>query len=371
MRRLKILLLSAYDASSHRYWHQLLTQRLTDFDWTVLSLPDRHFYWRMRSNALTYALLHREALLADYDLILATSMVDLCGLRGLLPSLGRIPTVLYFHENQFAYPVRKASSNIINSQLVSVYSSLCADRVLFNSSYNRQSYLDGGNELFRKMPDGVPENAMADVEGISEVLPVPILPAPVRLAADSNNRSSDRVLEIVWNHRWEYDKQPEVFFAAMELLQCHGVDFVLHVMGQSFREIPPCFSQAKDTFGERIVTWGYQPRAAYLTVLQKADIVVSCAAHDFQGLGMLEAISHGCVPVAPARVAYVEYVPGALLYQCEAGDSSEPTVVYEKIASLLQGEWPSAPDVTYYYAENLLEQYRQLILDTVSPDTAH
>ena len=119
------------------------------------------------------------------------------------------------------------------------------------------------------------------------------------------------------------------------------------------------------------MTWGYQPRAAYLTVLQKADIVVSCAAHDFQGLGMLEAISHGCVPVAPARVAYVEYVPGALLYRCEAGDSSEPTVVYEKIASLLQGEWPSAPDVTYYYAENLLEQYRQLILDTVSPDTAH
>ena len=312
MRRLKILLLSAYDASSHRYWRQLLTEHLTAFDWTVVTLPDRHFYWRIRSNALTYALQHREALSGEYDLILATSMVDLCGLRGLLPALGRIPTVLYFHENQFAYPVRKPNSNIINSQLVSIYSSLCADRVLFNSNYNQQSFLSGAKTLFKKMPDGVPANAMADVERTSEVLPVPIQTGPTGSAAVSIERPSSRVVEIVWNHRWEYDKQPEVFFAAMQLLQNHGVDFVLHVMGQSFREIPECFTQAIDTFGERIVTWGYQPRNAYLKVLQQADIVVSCAAHDFQGLGMLEAISHGCVPIAPARVAYIEYVPEPL-----------------------------------------------------------
>jgi len=117
----RILLLSAYDASSHRYWRELLADRLTDFDWAVVALPDRHFYWRIRSNALTYALQHRDILAEGYDLILATSMVDLCGLRGLLPAISQIPTVLYFHENQFAYPVRKPSSNIINSQLVSVY----------------------------------------------------------------------------------------------------------------------------------------------------------------------------------------------------------------------------------------------------------
>ncbi len=362
--RLKILLLSAYDASSHRYWRELLAEQLDEFDWTVVSLPDRHFYWRIRSNALTYVSQHNEKLSADYDLVLATSMVDLCGLKGLLPKVSRIPSVLYFHENQFAYPVRKPGTNIINSQLVSVYSSMAADRVLFNSNYNRQSFLSGANELFKKMPDGVPSNVMDKVASVCEVLPVPIQSANRSRSIDGPGYgASDRPLEIVWNHRWEYDKQPEVFFAAMARLQNHGVDFVLHLMGQSFREMPPCFAEAKDTLAGHIQTWGYQPRAEYLGILQQADMVVSCAVHDFQGLGMLEAICYGCVPVAPARVAYGEYIPQELLYQCEANRENEDEVLFNKIISLVQGEWPSVPDVSRYSAENLLDQYRQVIIE--------
>lgn len=363
MKKPRILLLSAYDASSHRYWRELLTDNLNEYDWTVVTLPDRHFYWRVRSNAMTYALQHRDALLADYDVILATSMVDLCGLRGLLPALSRIPTILYFHENQFAYPVRKPSSNIINAQLVSIYSALCANSVLFNSHYNRQTFFSGANALFKKMPDGVPANATTDIENNSDVLPVPIH-SPVTVKAPAYNK--DTVLEIVWNHRWEYDKQPEVFFAAMTLLQQRGVPFVLHVMGQSFRESPPCFAEAKKSLHEHIATWGFQPKNSYEKILQQANVVVSCAAHDFQGLGMLEAISHGCVPIAPARVAYTEYVPEALLYHCNTGDSNEPAVLSEKITSLLQAEWPVAPDVSGYMLESLLDQYRQKITEAIS-----
>ena len=364
MTKPRILLLSAYDASSHRYWRELLTHQLTEFDWTVATLPDRHFYWRVRSNAMTYALLHRDTLQSDYDLILATSMVDLCGLRGLLPSISHIPTVLYFHENQFAYPARKPSSNIINAQLVSIYSALCADRVLFNSHYNRQTFLAGANTLLTKMPDGVPRDAMADVDRLSEVLPVPIH-APAT-AVSATTRDSGKGLEIVWNHRWEYDKQPEVFFAAMHLLQQAGVHFVLHVMGQSFRESPPCFAEARESLKEHIVTWGYQPKDRYEEILRQANVVVSSAAHDFQGLGMLEAISHGCVPVAPARVAYTEYVPESLLYHCDAGDSSEAALLFEKLAALSKAERPVAPDVTKYYADNLLDQYRELLADAIT-----
>lgn len=365
MKRLKILLLSAYAASSHRYWRELLVEHLTEFDWTVVELPDRHFYWRVRSNALTYAMEHRKTLLEPYDLVMATSMVDLCGLRGLLPSISSIPTILYFHENQFAYPVRKPSSNIINSQLVSVYSAMSADRVLFNSEYNMQSFLNGARELFEKMPDGVPANVMGGVESNSRVVPVPILTGLAAHDAGHRAKRTDRALEIVWNHRWEYDKQPEVFFAAMQMLQEHGVEFVLHVMGQSFREVPPCFNQARESLGDRVATWGYQPRESYLQILRRADFVVSCAAHDFQGLGMLEAISLGCVPVAPARVAYREYIPSSFLYQSEIGDNAEPEFLFNKINSVLDGEWPSAPDVSRFYMADLVSKYRQAINKTI------
>ena len=253
----KILLLSAYDASSHRYWRELLVDQLTDFDWTVLALPDRHFYWRVRSNALTFALENSEALAVHYDLILATSMVDLCGLRGLVPSLSQTPTLLYFHENQFDYPLRKPSSNIINTQLVSIFSALSADRILFNSNYNKESFLDGASALFKGMPDGVPGDVMESVEQKSIVLPVPISTG-LGLSSSSESEDDKRV-QIVWNHRWEYDKQPEVFFLAMNLLQDRGVEFDLHVMGQSFREVPECFEQAKETLSDRIQTWGFQP----------------------------------------------------------------------------------------------------------------
>ena len=53
---------------------------------------------------------------------------------------------------------------------------------------------------------------------------------------------------IVWNHRWEYDKQPEVFFDALLRLKNAGYSFKLHVLGQSFRKVPACFAQAKLDF---------------------------------------------------------------------------------------------------------------------------
>ena len=51
----KVLLLSGYDASSHRHWRKLLEEELIEFDWTQLALPDRHFSWRARGNSLTFA----------------------------------------------------------------------------------------------------------------------------------------------------------------------------------------------------------------------------------------------------------------------------------------------------------------------------
>lgn len=116
MKRGRILLLSAYDAASHRYWHQLLRQELNDWDWQLLTLPARHFSWRIRGNPLYWAQACRETLEQAYDLVLATSMVDLSTLRGLVPALAGIPTLLYFHENQFAYPSGQARHGSLEAQ---------------------------------------------------------------------------------------------------------------------------------------------------------------------------------------------------------------------------------------------------------------
>ena len=46
---------------------------------------------------------------------------------------------------------------------------------------------------------------------------------------------------ILWNHRWEYDKNPDRFFNALFELDEHGIDFRLVVLGESYEKRPPVF----------------------------------------------------------------------------------------------------------------------------------
>ncbi len=86
---MRVLLLSAYEAVSHRYWAQSLMTQLDDVSWTLLALPPRHFAWRIRGNPLSWMLKEHDTLSQSFDVVLATSMVDLATLIGLFPHLGR------------------------------------------------------------------------------------------------------------------------------------------------------------------------------------------------------------------------------------------------------------------------------------------
>jgi len=134
---MKALLLSAYDAQSHRRWRRGLVDAMPDVDWTVLALPPRNFSWRVRGNSLSWAFSERHTLEQPFDVLIATSMVDLSALRGMVPSLAAVPSVVYCHENQFAYPNQPGRMQRNEPKITSLYTMLAADRVLFNSEYNR------------------------------------------------------------------------------------------------------------------------------------------------------------------------------------------------------------------------------------------
>jgi len=296
-------------------------------------------------------------------------MVDLNSLRGFLPALGAIPTIVYFHENQFVYPERSktdgagntGSKNLINAQITSIYSALCADRILFNSQYNRQTFIDGACALLKRMPDCVPLKEITQhITERAAVIPVPIAETgPHELHSTNSVKKTTCEKKIVWNHRWEYDKQPDVFFNAMRRLADSGVPFRLHVMGQSFRTVPACFGEAREALSGHIDTWGHQPAEEYYRVLATADIVVSTALHDFQGLSTLEAINCGCVPVAPRRVVYPEYLAQEFLYSVETGD--EAGSLYLHLLNLLNHHaLPEPPDVSSFSVAHCLDKYRAL-----------
>ncbi len=101
-------LLSAYRADSHAAWGDWLLSSQDQYDWQRFELPGRHFRWRIRGNPLSWL---DQMPATPPDLIVATSMVDLSTIKGLHPRLAHVPTVYYFHENQFAYPVTDGQFN--------------------------------------------------------------------------------------------------------------------------------------------------------------------------------------------------------------------------------------------------------------------
>jgi glycosyltransferase involved in cell wall biosynthesis len=353
---MRVLLLSAYDAESHRYWHTLLRAGIPDWQWTLLTLPPRHFAWRVRSNALTWSAGDGAALAGDYDLLLATSMVDLATLRGLVPGLTRIPNIVYFHENQFVYPRGQGRHGLLEAQLCTLYSALAADRLVFNSAFNRDSFLDGSDELLAAMPDGVPRDVSALIGEKSSVLPVPLATETIQRTAVPSEP-----LQLIWNHRWEYDKGPDELLALCRTVIDSGLAVVVHVVGQQFRRQPDAFAELRLLLEAAGVlgSWGYlEDRRRYLERLASCDVVLSTALHDFQGLSVLEACALGCTPLVPDRLVYPEWVDAGFRY-------SDREDALEKLKNLarhkLRGQALPRQNVSRFAASTLLPRYRALL----------
>ena len=296
----RALLLSGYHADSHARWADGVSAALANYEWTTLTLPPRHFRWRLRGNAWWWAL-QAEQTRERYDLVLATSMVDLASLIGLCPQLGDAHKVLYFHENQFSYPRQHDDPFDINLGIANIYSALAADVIAFNSRHNLETMLTGVDELVTRLPDFAPRQTADLIRQRSHVIAVG-LEDHWFTPRDAQPRD---VLQIVWNHRWEYDKAPDRLFDALQLLD--DVPFELHVVGRQFRTIPQAFRHGRQALADKIGTWGYVESAtSYRQLLRSCDLVVSTALHEFQGLAVLEAVASGCIPVVPDRLSYQE-----------------------------------------------------------------
>lgn len=338
----RVLLLSAYRSDSHAFWSDWLQRNIAGIDWQVCELPGRHFAWRIRSNPLSW--LDRMPAQPP-DLIVATSMVDLATLRGLQPQLAGVPVWYYFHENQLAYPVSKKQIRSVEPCMVQLYGALAADRLLFNSAFNRDSFLDGIDPFLAQMPDGVPDGIRARLAPKCRILPVPVEPVPA-------GAERDRRL-IVWNHRWEYDKRPEVFAEAMLALTDRGIDFRIALLGRRHRNTPDALRTIREKLPDRIMADGRVSRERYRELLGRAGIAVSTAAHEFQGLGMLEAASAGARPLVPDALCYREQYPDR--YRYPPGDV--PSLV-ERLASWIEGALPDRADVSAWTVPATADQWR-------------
>ena len=304
---MKILALEPYYGGSHKAFLDTWIGK-GRHQWDLLTLPANKWKWRMRVAAIHFAEDVNRHLSRgqSWDMIFCSDMLNLAEFLGLAePKIRRIPTVVYFHENQLTYPSRYEQERDNHFAMTNMTTALAATAVWFNSAYHRDDFLLALEAFLKRMPDHRPLNAMEALRKKSVVYPQGIASPVIR------NMRVPGPIRILWAARWEHDKNPEDFFEALKRVKHKGVDFRLHVIGEQFKDAPEVFTWAKDFFSEHIDNWGYQKRREdYTAVLGQVDIVVSTANHEFFGISVVEAIAAGAYPVLPKRLSYTEIVSG-------------------------------------------------------------
>jgi glycosyltransferase involved in cell wall biosynthesis len=311
---MKVLFVEPFYGGSHR----LFADRVAAFsghEIELITLTAAFWKWRMRGAHLSLAAKIEERR-GRFECLLTTDMLSLAELVGIVPWLAALPSVVYFHENQLSYPVPKGEAPDVHFGFTNISTALAADRLVFNSRFHLEEFVGGIDPFLRAMPDRRPRRLGESVRPKSSVV-YPGVDGE-ELGRFRAGRRREKPLTILWNHRWEFDKCPEIFFRVLGRLAADGLDFRVHLLGENFQAKPKPFLEAKEMLGERIATFGFLPgREEYIRSLWDSDVVVSTAVQEFYGIAVMEAACCGCHPLLPRRLVYPELYGEECLYDGE------------------------------------------------------
>jgi len=313
----RVLLLSPYHGGSHQAFATGLIQH-SSHQIDLLSLPPRFWKWRMRGAGMLLAQRAKKRR-KPWDLVLASDMMNLAEFRS-LSGLADLPHLLYLYG------------------FINLASAQAADRLVFNSRTHRDAFLAAIPRHLSAMPDCKLPDPVPGLKRRGRVLPVGCELHWLRRHAAGARDGGPPV--ILWNHRWEFDKDPDSFFAVIDSLAASGHDFRLILAGECSQVLPKAFLAARERHADRILSYGYVPRRQdYARLLGQADIVVSTAIQENFGVSVVEAIACGAWPLLPRRLAYPEVLPGPWHRECLYSGVDD---LQKRLGALLKGKLPAA-----------------------------
>lgn len=388
MRRLKVLLVEPWMSGSHAQWAWGY-QEASAHDVSIVGLSDGPWRWRLRAGAwpLSRRILEHISRNGVPDAVVISGLVDVAQLLGFvrrsLPAA--TPVTIYQHESQLLYPT--VNGNVDDEAALRNWSSWqAADRVLFNSNFHRDAVVAALPTFLERQPDHDQVSALQTVIDRFAVVPVgidiPSASEPVGTSRDgtaakpqvgsSAEPPEGRVGSaplIVWPHRWEPDKNPDVFVRALAKLDQAGLDFGLVLAGHDALVPSDARRLILDRWGDRVVAAGPFEREQYQQWLVEADIVVSCADHDFFGVGIAEALAAGCFPVLPRALAYPELVDErweSFAFYPHGRFGSRLADVVGSFAILAPAIEGLAASMVRFAWDNVASQLDQMVADTLN-----
>lgn len=307
---MNILAIEPYYSGSHRAFLKGLME-YSEHNIIPIKLDYRRWKWRMHGDSVKLAEMSGQVT-EEIDLLLVSSMTNLPAFLALTnPRFAFTPKVMIMHENQLTQPMPEGEERDLTYCYINYLSMLSADKLLFTTNHHLNELLGALPEFLDHFPDDKHYNTVDQIRDKSLVM-YPGLNLSV-FDKQPDIREKNRRPVIVWNQRWQFDRNPTMFFKVLNRLNDIDLEFDLILAGDTQHKKPEEFERAWKRFGDQITHFGYVENVEnYSKLLHSGDIVVSTATHEFFCVAIMEAIYCGCHPLVPNRLHYPELIPSSL-----------------------------------------------------------
>lgn len=307
---MNILAVEPFYSGSHKAFLKGL-QENSAHNVIPIKLNYKGWKWRMHGDSVKLAEMtsHVEE---EIDLLLISSMTNLPAFLALTnPRFAYTPKVMVMHENQLTQPMPDGEQRDLTYCYINYLSMLSADRLLFSSKFHLEDLMQELPNFLENFPDDKYFNTIDQIREKSMVL-YPGLDLSVFDEQPDTRKENDRPV-IVWNQRWQFDRNPGMFFKVLNRLNDIDLEFDLILAGDTKHQKPEEFEKAWKRFGDQITHFGYVENVEnYSKLLHSGDIVVSTATYEFFCVAIMEAIYCGCHPLVPNKLHYPELIPDSL-----------------------------------------------------------
>jgi glycosyltransferase involved in cell wall biosynthesis len=276
---LNILAVEPFYSGSHRAFLKGL-QENSSHHIIPIKLDYRRWKWRMHGDSVKLAEMSSHVD-DEIDLLLVSSMTNLPAFLALTnPRFAHTPKVMMMHENQLTQPVPEGEERDLTYCYINYLSMLTADKLLFTTRFHLDELLESLPPFLDHFPDDKHYNTVDQIREKSQVM-YPGLNLSV-FDEHPDTRAENKRPVIVWNQRWQFDRNPSMFFKVLNRLNDIDLEFDLILAGDTQHRKPEEFERAWKRFGDQITHFGYVENVEnYSKLLHSGDIVVSTATHEF------------------------------------------------------------------------------------------